>query len=113
MRRAVAAVERQVLALVADAVAVERVAPAQRPDQVPGVGVEQQLVRVEAVPFFRPVRPVHAVTVEQPGPRLGQVAVPDAVGALAQRDALDLAPAAGVEQAELDLLGVRRKKARS
>ena len=32
--------------------------------------------------------------------------MPDLVGALAQRDALQLAPAARVEEAQLDLLGV-------
>ena len=45
----VAAVEREVLVAVADAVAEVRVAPAQRADDILGVGIEQQLVRVEAV----------------------------------------------------------------
>ncbi len=43
--RAVAAVERQVLALVSHRVAELRVAPAQAPDDLRGVGIEQQLVR--------------------------------------------------------------------
>src|SRR5690606_22406422 len=60
------------------------------------------------VALVRGVGAVHPVAVEQPGPRVGQVAVPDEVGALAQLDALDLAPALGVEQAQLDPLGVLR-----
>ena len=37
--------------------------------------------------------------------------MPDIVGALAYVDALDLAPAARIEQAELDALGVLRRTA--
>ncbi|KAG1428121.1 hypothetical protein G6F57_023214 [Rhizopus arrhizus] len=47
-RRAVAAVHRQVGARVVQPVAEERVAPARRAGQVARVGVQQQLVRIEA-----------------------------------------------------------------
>ena len=46
---------------------------------------------------------MHAVAVDRAGARVRQVAVPDFVGVLGQADAFDLALAAGVEQAELDL----------
>src|SRR6185437_5515802 len=105
-----APVEREVLALLADGVAVVRVAPADVPDDAPSVGVEQQLVRVEAVAFLRLVRPVHAVAVELTGTCLRKVAVPHEVGTLAQRDALRLALAALVEQAQLHLLRVPREE---
>jgi hypothetical protein len=71
---AVAAVEGEVALAVADAVAEERVVPAQRADDVARVGVEQQLVGIEAQALARAVGPVHAVAVELAGSRLRQVA---------------------------------------
>src|SRR5574341_1097074 len=53
---------------------------------------------------------VNAGAVDETGPRIGQVAVPDEVGALPQLDALGLAPDARVEEAQLDTLGVLRKE---
>ena len=106
---AVAAIEREVGALVADRVPEQRVAPLQRADDVARVGIEQQLVRVEAMAFLGPVRAVHAVTVEHPGPRFGQVAVPDLVGTLDERDALELAATRRIEDAQLDALGMLRE----
>src|SRR5207245_2200816 len=41
---------------------------------------------------------------------IGEIAVPDEVGALAQLDALELAPSARVEQAELDARRVLREE---
>ncbi len=104
--RVVARVERQVLAPAADAIAEMRVGPAQRTLDHACVRIEQQLVRVEAMAALGRVRAVHAIAVEQAGPRFGQVAVPDEVGALRHVDPLDLAPALRVEQAKLDALGV-------
>ena len=48
------------------------------------------------------IRPVHAIAVELPGADAGKMPVPDIAGSLRQRDARNLA--AGVEQAQLDLL---------
>src|SRR4051794_29524331 len=76
----------------------------------PGVWIEEQLGRIEAVAPVRVVRAVDAITVELPRARVGQIAVPDEVGALAQLDTLDLAPPARVEQAQLDALGVLREE---
>jgi hypothetical protein len=106
----VALVERQVVLLVADGVAEVRVAPLHAPDDAARIGVDQQLVRIEAVPLLRLVGPVHAIAVELAGAQLRQVAVPDEIGALAQRDALHLALAGLLEQAQLDLLGVAREQ---
>ena len=69
-------------------VAEERVAPAQRADDALGVGIEQQLVRVEAVAFVAAGRARTRDSRRAARARLGQVAVPDLVGVLAQRDAL-------------------------
>src|ERR1700722_8820912 len=54
----------------------------------------------------RIVGSVDAVAVQRPRARLGEVAVPHLVGVLGQRDPRELAPAARVEDAQLDLLGV-------
>ena len=64
----------------ADAVAEMRIVPAQLAEQRLGVGVDQQLVRVEAVAVRRVVGAVHAVAVELARPHVRQIAVPDLVG---------------------------------
>ena len=110
-RRAVALVERQILPW--------RRRPGSRTARRPsasvagkrlGVGVEQQLVVVEAVAGLGLVRAVHPIAVELARAHVGQVAVPDLVGVLGQRDARDLALAGVVEQAQLDLFRVRREQ---
>ena len=111
--RIVAPVEGQVLLLAAGAVAEMRVVPGEVAGQPLAVGVDQQLRRIEAVPGRRLIRPVHAVAVKLPGRHMRQVDVPDVVGALGQRDALGLALAVAVEQAQLDLRGVAPKTKRS
>ena len=59
---------------------------------------------------LRLVRPIDAIAVAQAGPRVGDVAVPDLIGVLGKREPVQLAPAALVEQAELDLFRVRGKE---
>ena len=59
----VAAVEGQVLLLVAGAVAEMGVGPAEMAAKPFAVGVDQQLVRIEAVAGLRLIGPVHAVAV--------------------------------------------------
>ena len=108
--RVVAAVERQVFAGRADAVAEMGVRPAERSEQRLGVGVDQQLVGIEAVAGGRLVRAVDAVAVERAGTRFRQVAVPDLVGIFRQRHPVDLAGAGLVEQAQLDLGRIGREQ---
>jgi hypothetical protein len=105
-RGVVPLVEGQILLFGAEPVAEVRVTPVQVTDRGLGVGVEQQLVRVEAVALFGVVGSVDPVAVELAEPPVGQVAVPLLVGALPHLDALDLCLARRVEEAELDLLGV-------
>jgi hypothetical protein len=102
----VAPVEGQVGAVRPDPIAEMGIRPAYGAAQRLGIGVDQQLVGIEAVTVARLVGAMDAVAVEQPGHGLGQIAVPHLVGVFGQRDAVDLAPAAGVEQAQLDPLGV-------
>ncbi len=100
--RVVAAVERQVFAGRADPVAEMGVGPAERSEQRLGVGVDQQLVGVEAVAGGRLVGAVDPVAVERAGARFRQIAVPDLVRVFRQRHPVDLAGAGLVEQAQLD-----------
>ena len=111
--RVVAPVERQILALVADAIGEMRVGPGELAAEPLAVGIDQQLVGIETVPGLRIVGPVHAIAVELARLGVGQIDVPDVLGALRQRDAVDLVPPGLVEQAQLDLLGGARRTARS
>jgi hypothetical protein len=58
------------------------VAPYQPSGQPLGIGIEQQLVGVEAVAMFGLVGPVNAITVELPGRDVVEIAVPDVLAAL-------------------------------
>ena len=69
-----------------------------------GVGIDEQLDRVEAVALLGRVAAVHAVAVALAGADARQVAVPVVSRALDHVDAL-LGPVLG-EQAQLDVLGV-------
>ncbi len=108
--RAVAGVEAEILGATADPIAKLGIAPMNLADDAFGVGIEQQLVSVEAVALLRPVGAMHPVTVQQIGPGFRQIGVPDSAGALAQRDLCDLVLALGVEQAQHHLFGVLRKQ---
>jgi hypothetical protein len=88
------------------AIAEMRIAPYQPAGDRSGVGIDQQLVRIEAKSALGLVEPVHPVTVELPRPDVGKISVPHILGALRQCDARLLAPAVAVEQAQLDLLGI-------
>src|SRR5689334_21715491 len=63
----VAAVEGKVLARAAGAIAEMRIAPDQPAGEPLGVGIEQQLVGIEAVAAFGRVGPMDAIAVELPG----------------------------------------------
>ena len=105
-RRAVAPIEGEVGARRVHAIAEQRVGQAQLAGEAPRVGIEQQLVMVEAMAVLRLVGTIRAITVDQAGARIGQIAVPDLVGAFRHLEALDLAPGRRIEQAELELRGV-------
>ena len=106
---AVTIVERQIGVRIAEPVGKEGVVPLERSTQQLGVGVEQQLVGIEAMPGIRLVGPVHAIAVVLARPQVGKIAVPDLVRHLRQRDPIGLL-AVVVEQAQLDLLGMRREE---
>ena len=90
----------------ADAVAEVRVAPDERALQVLRVRLDQKLVGIEAMSLGGLVRTMYSIAVEKSGTSLGQIGVPDIIGTLRHVDALDLAAALRVEQAQLDALGI-------
>src|SRR5450631_964795 len=87
-----------------------RVGPGELAAEPLAVGVDQELVRVEAVPGLRVIGPVHAIPVELAGLSVGQITVPDILRALRQSDAVELALSGRIEQAKLDLLGGAREQ---
>ena len=76
-----------------------RVAPDQPAGQPFGIGIEQQLVGVEAVALLRLVGTIDAIPIELPGRDVVEIAMPDILGAFWQFDAFEFAPALTVEQA--------------
>ena len=62
------------------------------------------------MPVLRPVGTMHAIAVQQIGPRVRQIGVPDLVGVFGQPDARHLVVAGGIEEAEIDRLGILREQ---
>ena len=78
------------------------------------VGIDEQLVGVEAMAALRLVGAVHAVAVALPGPQAGNVDVPDLVGLLGQHDParLDVSlarPRRGTARPPVGVLGEERE----
>src|SRR5260370_35675612 len=84
------------------------------PDQPSGkplcIRINQELVGVEAKAALRLVRAVHPGTIDTAGHDVTEVAVPDVLRPLRQRDPLDPAPALPVERAGLYFLRVGRRQ---
>src|SRR6185312_2027352 len=78
--RIVAPVEGQIAARAADAIAEMKVRDLESAVELAGIGVDQQLVGVEAMAFIGRIGAIDPVTIEQPRARFRQVAVPNAVG---------------------------------
>ncbi len=109
VRGAVAIVGRRAVGR-AHAKREQRVVPPRRASDDLGVGVHDQLARVEAMAVLRRVGAVDAIAVELTGVHVGEVAVPHHVGVLGQRDRQRLHLGVDrVEEAELDAGGVLGK----
>src|SRR6516164_9068185 len=108
--RVVAPVEREVRAGAAGAIAEMRIAPDQTAHDPFGIRIDEQLVMIEAQPPPGVVAAVNAIAIELARRNIVEIAVPDVLGALGQKNALDLASPLPVKQAQLDLLGVRREQ---
>jgi len=77
------------------------------PDQIardrPGVRVEQNFARIEAMPPRRLVRPVNSIAIDLARPRIRQVSMPDLMCLLGQRDPMRFAlRSARLEQTQLN-----------
>jgi hypothetical protein len=80
--------------------------PFEVADDLARAGVEQQLVRIEAQSCLRRIPSVRAQAIDQTGPGARQTTVEDTVGRPVQGVATQLVRTGGVEQAQLDRLGV-------
>src|SRR6266487_595501 len=89
--RVVPPVEREVCPGAAGAIPEMRVAPDEAPGELLGIGIDEELVRIEAQSPLGLIRAIDPVTVELSRRDIIEVAVPDILGAFRQRDALDLA----------------------
>src|SRR3954451_16771036 len=76
-RRTVPIVEGQILRVVAYPVAEQGVIPFKRTDKCFGIGVDEQLMVVEAVARLGFVRSVYPIAIKLTGPHVRQVAMPD------------------------------------
>src|SRR5512146_3114907 len=86
------------------------VVPFERPVECASIGINQQFVRVEAMPIQRIVRPMHTIAVELSWLGLRQITVPHLLGVFWQREARKFFRAATVEKAELDFFRMRGKQ---
>ena len=94
----------------AERVAEQPFRPLQFADQLLGVRVDQQFVGIEAMPGIRFVGTVDPIAVDHSRMGVGQIAVPDLIGVFGQFDAFQFLLALAVEQAQLDLGGMRGKQ---
>src|SRR5262245_43794025 len=95
--RVVSPVEREVGPCAARAIAEMRVTPDKAPCELLGIGIDEQLVRIETQSPLGLIRAVNPVTVELSRRHIIEGAVPDILGAFWQHDALGLAPTMAVE----------------
>jgi hypothetical protein len=97
--RAVAVVERLVLVGVVHLVGEQFRTPTQLADKLPRIGIDQQLVGIEAVSGLRFERAVDAIAINGAGAGGRKIPVPDLVGVLRQLNPLQFGLAAVIEQA--------------
>ena len=109
-RGAVALVKTQVGIRVADGVAKQRLGPFEFTHQLLGIRVDEQFMVVETVAVFGVVRAVHAIAVDLPRVRIGQVAMEGFVGVFRQFDAFQFDFTRSVEQTQFNLGGVGGKQ---
>ena len=105
----VAGVEGEVPLRAADLVAHHRIRPFQPPLQRAGIGVQEQLVRVEAMAALGLIGAMGAVAVDAARGQPADMDVPDVAVAVAHRQARQLLAAVGGEEAQFDPLGMGRE----
>ena len=105
-RRAVARVKAQIQLVMPQLIAEMGVVPVDITHQFAGVGVDKQLMRVEAMSVFRVVGAMNAITVQRARLQVRHIAVPDLMGIFRQFQPGDFRFPGWVEQTELHPLGV-------
>ncbi len=105
--RAVLAVEREILVLAVGDIAEMRGGPLDLADEFAGIGIDKQLVCVEAVTVCRIERAVHPVAIERARLETRHITMPDLVGEFRKFDARCLDRAAVIEKAEFHAFGMR------
>ena len=111
MGGAVARVQTEVGIRMPYLVSEQGVVPLDRPVDGFGVGVQEQLVRIEPVPCSRVVRSVHPVAVPLARPRFREVDMPDEVGLLGHPNLRELLTSVvSVEEAQLHARRVLREQ---
>ena len=106
--RAVAMIEGVAALGMIGLITQNRVMPLEAADQLAGIRIEQQLVGIEAMPVIRGIRSVGAQAIDQPGLRFRHEPVKHIAGAAWQVEARDFVLAGGIEQTQLDALGMMR-----
>jgi len=108
--RAVQFGERQILVRTVPVVAENGLMPDELADQLPAIGINQQLVRIKTLALFRPVRAINAVAVDLPRLQSRHIDMPDAVVIFGYGVTLHLLRAGFVKQAKLNLFGMSGKQ---
>ena len=110
---AVRVIHLEIFARASDLIREQRIAPLNGAADRLRIRIDEQLIRIEAVPCLRRIGTVHAISVQLSGAHIGEVAVPDLVAALEHRNAMTLLRIiVRVEQAQRDsgrVLGKDRK----
>ena len=85
-------------------VAQDGIVPLQRADQFAGIGIDQQLVRIEAMAQARLIGAMRAITIDRPCNCTRQAAMKDVAAASRQLVSGEFLFAIGIKQAHFDAL---------
>src|SRR5215467_4223298 len=106
-RRTVAFVEAQVGILGTNRVAEARVVPFQLAHMGTCIRIEQQFIRIKAMPFVWNIWPVYAIAIHRPWPKARQIPVPDFFREFWQIIALQFCSSRGIKNAKFHARGIR------
>ena len=83
-RRAVSRIKAEIQLIVSQLIAEVGIVPLNVTHQFTGIGVNKQLIGIEAVTVLRIVRAIHTVTIQRPRFQIRHIAVPDLMGIFRQ-----------------------------
>jgi hypothetical protein len=105
-RRRILIVEGKIFVIRSDAIAKKRVMPDELTVKLLGIGVQQQLVGIEAMPLLGCIGSVDTETIKLTGPDAPHIAVVNFIRVFRQSDPGGFPNAVGVKQADLYRLSV-------